>query len=190
MATGCRVKVPTLEEQQVLQQSGAFPGGTPAWVARSGPETSSPRRWSGIIPESFSAKPQGAGQPAPAEQERERKLSKDAEEKAAVETEKKESSPLERIAESCGGMDSSVNDALTTTDVGERIRKFSFLTSRCPSSWDLWLWLGHDQYQAGKWTAAAQSFERVLALNPGNAEAQSLLERAHRTQNTLSPEEW
>lgn len=81
---------------------------------------------------------------------------------------------LAKIDQLCPGTEKRVNDALTTTDMAERIAKYEALTARCPESSDLWVWLGKDYESMKMFSDAGRCYQRAIGLDPSNAEAKSL----------------
>ena len=98
-------------------------------------------------------------------------------------------SPLQRISKLCPSVESETTDALTTTDLRARIRKYESLTNRCPDSADLWLWLGKDYEKAELPVKAGRCFERVLVLDASNKEASDLAAENRRKLNRVQPED-
>jgi len=161
-------------------EKGAFPGGVPDWVAQP---TGADRVGAsgGLIPQTFTQASReqpnsgvltanqstsSAGTYAAPDALKEKK------ETQAEEAQPK--TPLHRIAKLCPNIEKETNTALLTTDVRQRIRAYESLVTRCPDSWDLWLWLGKDYSKSQQLVKAGRCFEKVLVLNPTNEEAQQL----------------
>jgi len=185
----CGLRVPSADEQAKLEEMGAFPGGSPQWITTG---VQSNKGAGGLIPTSYKV-PENTTQEsietgfqekrAAMTQTREDLTYGDTDEPMMGDT---EDSPLARINSVCPGMENDVNEAITTTVRAERIRKYEVLARRCPSSWDLWLWLGRDYLRDNKLAAAGRSYERVLVLNPNQAEADEQLRRIRARQNESS----
>jgi len=158
---GCSLKVPTVSEQAELVRKGAFPGGTPPWIASAAlGQTQGERLSSGLIPEFYSAP-----RPGPQSSTRAR-LRGDVSDKAPQE-DAKELSPLERVEAACPDLENNrVNDALITTDSQVRRVKFELLTKQCQQSADLWYWLAKEQARDGDIAAAKRSLNQSLTLSP------------------------
>lgn len=205
----CRIHVPSASDGQHLIEQGKFVGEVPPWIRQDEKDRSTVTASAGIVPQRFSAPPPvkitRAAVPGPdvnpvvirEENARARLVEKEgegaaddevvtAEEGEGVE---EEVSPLERIEETCPGIESSVVEALQTTDVAQRIRKYSTLTSRCPHSWDLWLWLGKDYQSQGRMVEAGRCYERVLTLDYSNEVARALLAVVRKNLNEGAFEE-
>lgn len=198
-AGGCRVKSPTLDEQRELVRRGAFPSGTPGWMAsQTGLGTQGRAGFGGLIPQVFSTPAEstsGSSQLlATIEQqtaERERRLQQEQLDRqraddrstqalSATGVKDEKDSPLNRINRACPGIESQVNEALTTIDIEQRIAKYVTLTNRCPHSFDLWLWLGKDYEKRNKLVQASRCYEKALVLNNQSEEASRLLEQSRR----------
>ena len=190
---GCRIKSPSLEEQQALVQRGAFPSGTPGWLAAP-TGVSNPISAGGFIPTGFSAPSSGtvaggasaAAERKTAELEYAAKQKAEAARQAELRGEVKKDSPLARIETVCPGLESQVTDALTTTGLDERLQKYVRLTSRCSNSWDLWLWLGKDYQKKKQLVQASRCFEKSLIINAQNPEAEELLAKTRKELNAPS----
>ena len=83
----------------------------------------------------------------------------------------------------CPGAEPAVKEALRTTTRASRIAQYVKLTSRCPQSWDLWLWLGKDYESDGRLVEAGRCYERVLTIDYGNEVAQALLANVRQRLN-------
>ncbi len=187
---GCRIKSPSLEEQQALVQRGAFPSGTPGWLAAP-TGVGNPISAGGFIPTGFA--PPSAGTVAggasaasarkDAELEYAAKQKAEAARQAQLRGEVKKDSPLSRIESVCPGLEREVTDALTTTALDERLQKYIKLTTRCSNSWDLWLWLGKDYQKKKQLVQASRCFEKSLILNAQNEEAEELLTKTRKELN-------
>ena len=164
MLVGCRIKAPTLEEQQALSEQGAFGTGTPNWVARS--TAGSSRSSGGFL--SISA-PEGVIPPTRVVDSRDR-LSI-----AKTRSEKKTLSPFEQLAEDCPGIESDVNDALTTMDVIERVSKYEMLISKCRDNEQLLLWLAEDYILLNDFSEGRRTVNKILTLNSDSQQARELL---------------
>ena len=188
----CRFKSPTQSEGQAFAEAGGFPNGLPAWVQPL--EGSDPARLgkAGIISRSYGPSIQVERSRAQAPQARasyreeleeerrqvaavrERRAELESSDSSGVDN-KADESPLDRIERSCPGLESAVSEALRIENTNARILEYSKLTRRCPSSSDLWFWLGKDYDSAGRHQEAARAFERVLALDKDNDVAKALL---------------
>lgn len=212
LLSSCRFQTPSAAEQQHLVKTGTFPGNVPPWVMQ--PRDKGPRVTgsSGYIPQTFSAPAPvrntqaaipAAGADADPRAVRPVPGFSEAPESQAVqsaETEQAggpiatqpqgqtpaEESPLARISKACPAVEKPAAEALQMTNIGERVRRMQQLTTRCPQSPDLWLWLGRD-YQAQKRLVEAQrSFEKVLTLDSGNQEAQAQLAAIRQQLNNMN----
>ena len=177
----CRFESPSVEEQQYLAGQGAFAGGSPAWVSTAVQGKKAPN----LIPESFAAPDAIRGRLSSdlLDEQRQKSLELAAKEKAAPQKSVPDASPLNRINQVCPGVESSVNDALTTVDLNERIGKYASLTSQCSSAYDLWIWLGNDYLKAERIPEAKRAFDQALVLNPGNTEASQGLDKVSSILN-------
>lgn len=203
LAAGCRIKSPTLEEQRALAERGAFGSGTPAWMSaaagvRSG---SGGGIGGGLIPQVFSppgdsiagntqqqaALRKSAEEALDEQREAQQKL-RTADDRTTKATDTygsrsgatEKESPLDRILAACPGIESQVNDALTTVDTDQRIAKYVQLTNRCSHSWDLWLWLGKDYQKKNRLVQASRCYEKALILNNQAEEAEQLLAESRK----------
>ncbi len=187
---GCRIKSPSMAEQQYLIQKGSFPGGTPEWIASPSPGGSLGGGFSGgFIPQSFIRRVPGQSESqvadarfaaSPAGSAVTPKALEQQQNSAAAES---PNSPLARIASVCPSIESEVNDALLTTDLRQRIRKYESLTVRCPNSGDLWLWLGKDYSKDNQLVKDGRSFESSLIADASLTEAQELLDANRKELN-------
>ena len=188
--TGCRFKSPNLEEQQALVERGAFPSGTPGWLA-SPTGVGNPISGGGFIPTVFAPPSAGSvsgGATAAAERkeaalELAAKQKADAARQSALRGEVKKDSPIGRIESVCPGLESQVTEALTTTALDERLQKYLRLTTRCSNSSDLWLWLGKDYQKKKLLVQASRCFEKSLILDNQNKEAEELLAKTRKELN-------
>lgn len=189
---GCRIKSPSVAEQQALAERGAFPRGVPAWssgaVAAAGAVG---RQAPGIIPTQYERSSLPSSQDRPninrAEVSRRAAMTNTSSpltEADALETSdnRESQSELGRIEALCPGLESDVTSALTTVNIDDRIRQYRRLTSRCPESYDLWLWLAKDFYSAGRIAEAEKAANRVLSLDAGNSSASALITNIRRAK--------
>ena len=182
----CRLKAPTVAEQQKLQEMGAFPSGPPPWVS-TGARGATVGSWGlgGVGGGSYGS-PTGGGGGISRTLNKQESL-QEIQQKRAVQTAKVETpeqnSPLGRIEAICPNVERDVTAALTTEETEIRAAKYLALTIRCPNSWDLWLWLGKDYLKLNRNAEAGRAFEKVLSLNNGNAEATDLLLEVRKHQN-------
>lgn len=190
---GCSFKSPSMAEQQYLIQKGAFPGGVPEWVASPAPGGNFGGSFAGgFIPQSFVRRNPGQSESEIANAQfassaagssvLPRALVTPAETKTKTDSEESKS-PLHRIAAVCSSAEADVNDALLTTDLHQRIRKYESLTVRCPNSADLWLWLGKDYAKDGQPVKAGRCYERALIADASLKEAQDLLDENRKELN-------
>jgi hypothetical protein len=194
LLSSCQFKSPTIAEQKYLVEKGAFPGGVPEWLAAPGPGGSlgAGRALSGgLIPQTFTGPAIENSKSAPNVQQASSSggtfqvpAAIAPQEKKPAEDDKAEKSPLGRIAKLCPSVESEVNEALITIDLLQRIRKYESLVVRCPSSADLWLWLGKDYEKNNQRVKAGRCFEKVLVLDPANQEAEKLLTDNRRALNS------
>ncbi|MFN8392052.1 MAG: hypothetical protein U0136_17305 [Bdellovibrionota bacterium] len=195
LLSSCQFKSPTVAEQKYLVEKGAFPAGTPGWIATPLAGGALPGGGSysgGLIPQTFTGSTPHQNRSAAPTAEESRssagtfKIPTALAEKKEVEDDKDASSPLHRIAKLCPSVESEVNDALITVDLKQRIRKYESLTLRCPQSADLWLWLGKDYSKDGEDVKAGRSFEKVLVIDATNKEASDLLTENRKKLNGTS----
>ncbi len=195
--SACHFKSPSVAEQKVLIEKGAFPAGVPGWVATptGGGSLGAGGVFSGgLIPQTFTGttlRPSDSAMQTASHAGSSSGVFVAPRSVAPVEVKSQDteaSSPLERIAKSCPSIESEVSQNLINTDVNTRIRNYESLTTRCPDSWDLWLWLGKDYEKDGQPVKAGRSFERVLILNSGNKEASDLLAENRRKLNNPEAE--
>ncbi len=189
--SACRFKTPTIAEQKYLMEKGAFPAGVPAWVATptGGGRLGGGGVFSGgLIPQTFT--------PSTIDQSKGAIPSADlagsnagnfstphALRQAAAAAEQEPDSPLHRISKSCPSVESEVSATLTNLDTKQRIRSYESLTTRCPQSADIWLWLGKDYSKDGQLVKAGRAYERVLIIDASHKEAQELLEANRKELN-------
>lgn len=177
--SGCRFKAPTLQEQQALAEKGAFGTSTPAWVARqarasSGMAQSSSGGFLSIsAPEARSATPT-------TEQKVQNRVAR-ANTRATAESQ----TPMEKLTNDCQGLDSQINDALTTVDDIQRIGKYEQLVAKCSSSEQLLLWLAEDYLLLRDFAEARKTVNRILVINSGNQEAAELMRKIN-TESSAS----
>ena len=185
----CRLKAPTVAEQQKLQEMGAFPSGPPPWVS-TGARGATVGTWGlgGVGGGSYGS-PTGAGggRGGISRTLNKQESLQEIQQKRAAQVVKvdtpEQKSPLGRIEATCPNVERDVTAALTTEETEIRAAKYLALTIRCPSSWDLWLWLGKDYLKLNRNAEAGRAFEKVLNLNSGNAEATDLLLEVRKRQN-------
>lgn len=96
---------------------------------------------------------------------------------------KDENSPFNRIAETCPGVESSVSDAVRSTNPADRISKYKQLTLRCPTSPDLWIWLGKEYQTQNKLLDARRCFEQAISLDGANMEARGSLDEVKKNMS-------
>ena len=164
---GCRIKSPTLQEQQALAQRGAFGVSTPAWVARQARASSTLGRAASGGFLSISA-PESKVRPNITDQEDRLAIAKKRPAKDVL-------SPLEKLTNDCKGLEAQITDALTTTDVIERVAKYEYLVSKCSSAEQLLIWLAEDYLTLRDFSAARRTINQILVLNSQSKEAQALL---------------
>ncbi len=193
--TGCALKFPTVSEQQYLIDQGSFPNTLPPWVyVQSSVGWPIKHAAVGLMPPRLRARPRQTN----SEREMEnwvagpvvRASRKKAQEvaKAGQEGSEKKASPLDRIASQCAGMERHVGQALTTTDLSERIHKFKTLTTNCPTSADLWVWYGQDLMRDQQLGAAGVAAEKAVVLDSSLPEATELLKKIRQQQTQASAE--
>ncbi len=186
---GCRFKSATVAEQQALVSRGGFSGGAPAWSPRTvdGSAAGIPLRDSGGIPERFNSPAVSYGANSDNDQffkqvqkSRAKLIETQAggdEEEGIVVNRDKESSPLDRIAKVCPGIDAEAEEAILIENSAVRIQKYQELTRRCPLSADLWTWLSRDQLSSGNFTEAESAARQALAVQPEFKPAQTILDK-------------
>ena len=185
----CRFTVPNASDNRALVKKRAFPAGVPPWAAQADADRPQLRANAGLVPQSFSVPaavsvtrssvPTAASQ---LELRQESEATGDilAADEAAIQEKERSDSPLDRIEQVCPGIEDGVTEALKTTDTASRVRQYESLTTRCPNSWDLWLWLAKDYESTGRYVEANRSLERVLTLNRTSEAAQALLSVVRR----------
>ena len=186
ITVSCRIKNPSLQEQEKLIQDGAFPGGVPPWVVTSShPEIN--RNYSGTIPNRFSSvnreqqRTLGERQDKEPEQNKEQQAEVAQSPTQAIDSSVKQprghisNSPIQRINEVCPGIEGPVSEAVVTEDSAERLVKYKSLVAQCNRSDDLWFWLGKEYLTEGNMQEAKNCFEQVLILNREHREAAGLL---------------
>lgn len=201
----CRFDLPDTREGQSLARAGAFPDQFPTWVVPPDDMETGTASNAGIMPRSYTATPavkssreaqpaNKAGQPN-FERTRMRQINAiERSESATAEkieadtsaVNKADDSPLDRIEQTCPGTENSVSEALRTTDVNERIRKYNTLTKYCSNSSDIWFWLGKDYQSQGRYADAKRCFDKVLVLDPDNEAAKALLKIVNSKANAAS----
>ena len=188
LLAGCSLRVPTPAEQAKLADDGAFPGGTPAWVSAA---VAGPSADAGSIPQHFKAPKATEAAQLSYENEGERIVAEKVTAKPAAPTTNNSEaeaadSPLNRITRSCPSVEADVRQALITPELDQRTKMYAGLVKRCPSSADLWLWLGKDYLAADDLDNATRSFEKVLTYDHDNAEAKSLLSNIGKRQQSAT----
>lgn len=88
--------------------------------------------------------------------------------------------PLQRLERLCPNLEKEAVQALQISDLGQRIKAYERLAVQCPTSPDLWLWLGKDYDRGERMEKAQKCYQKVLALEPANAEAKQLLAAQER----------
>ena len=191
LATGCRIRVPSVEEQQALVAQGAFPGGVPPWVV-SGGGAASGKRMSGVIPSNYlpsksESKLSGfSAEGVDADQKESRTKDSAGDLKTTQPTSSENTliaktqgkgvdSPIQRVQEVCPGTEAKVADAIITDEPSLRLKKFQDLTTQCRNSEDLWFWLAKEYLTEGRLQEAKSCLEQVLMLNRQHKEAYGLL---------------
>ena len=194
LLSACQFKSPSIEEQNYLVTKGAFPSGAPGWLAPSSAAAlGGGQSVGGIIPQStadanrmrsavFTAEEAGSNDATY------KPVAAIANEKKAAAVEAEPNSPLHRIVKSCPTIESEVSDALTTTDLRQRIGKWESLTVRCDGSSDLWVWLGKDYSKDKQFVKAGRCYERALIIDSSNKEAQTLLDENRSVLNAKPAE--
>ncbi len=163
--------MPTVDEQKALLQGGAFAGSVPVWVAKPAAGGAHTKRSSGsLIPETGFSFDSGSDEKINIVESSSRNETDDA----------NVDSPLNRISSLCPGIESEVNQAILSTDIVERVKKFELLRSQCPSSPDIILWLGEDYISLNDFTAARRTINEVLSLDSSNKRAKELLNYMNR----------
>ena len=195
---GCRLVIPSPDENQALLQRGTFVGDTPAWAAQ-GAALGSKRSsiGMGIMPTSFSSSPltspitvgDSAFSKTLAEKKAENYQKKiTAEQSTAadsnVATAQSASSPLSRITAICPGLEKSVTDAITTVERPLKLRKLESLTARCQGSADLWYWLGVEFEAVGRYGEAERTLNLALSFMPEMKEATTLLAKVRESRRS------
>ena len=178
LLSGCRFTSPSVEEQEVLAQKGAFAGGAPAWSSMS----NIGRSKNELIPTEYGTRSINDSTDRTFSASRNERFEQRAkldelmkeEDTGAIE-DVRDSSPIARITALCPSAEQPVTEAITTTDRDARIQKYRRLTRSCPNSADLWLWLGRDYKDAGRASEARQALEQAAYLDPNNAEVKQLL---------------
>jgi tetratricopeptide (TPR) repeat protein len=191
--TSCRFKFPSAVEGNELKQSGVFTGSVPAWINQNEDPAPSPVATGGNIPQTYKESPtvrssretvpSAAGRASVGVKQRLEDAKKEKEAKlqsSGTDSDSADKSPLLRVEDTCPGSEAAVTAALTEENQSARVAKYESLTSRCPESIDLWLWLGK-AYDSGKQYAdAMKAYDRALLLDPSNDEAKGLKAESRR----------
>ena len=194
LLAGCQFRVPSLVEQKELVAKGSFPKGVPTWVPQAALSQRAPVRSPlGVLPASYVSPPRASNlftelrdpsrstslieRTEVAARERLRKR-----ETAEVEQET-EDSPFNRVVRLCPSIESEVSSTLTTSDPEKRASKLEALSSRCPNSGDLQLWLAQAYLRQGENVKAYRSLERAVLLDPSNDQAKALLKETRDKLN-------
>jgi len=165
---GCRVKVPTAEEQAELVQKRTFPAGAPAWFAQTGGRA---QMQGGVIPQTLAvpqaiaARTEDVTYPVLVRAE---EIAKPTDAGA-----ERQLTALQRVNQTCPGREKEINAALTTVELEKRITQYRALSQSCPMSADLLLWLASDYAKAGKHIDARSAYNQVLVLEPTNEDARA-----------------
>lgn len=167
---GCRVKAPTIAEQELLMQRGTFGTSSPAWLARSvRPAQIADGDTGGLLSLNTSGRTFSNASSEPTEKSVMNPLPPEA----PIEN----LSPLEKISRLCPTLESEVNDAITSVDVIDRVQKYEVLSRRCDQSSDLLIWLTQDYVTLQDLTAARRTLDRVRVLDPNNPAVNELSEQ-------------
>ena len=183
---GCRFDVPDPAEQGELVRGGYVAGNSAPWMS---PNVSggSARSSFGVVPDSFnnSIGSSGPSIRAYVDEEEVRRESREAatEAEAKVPAPEADEGPIGRIEKICPGLESQVSEAITTTDLPERIGKYEALSRQCGKSVDIWFWLGRDYYKAGRVVEAGRALDQALIIEPSNREAADLLREVRKPLN-------
>lgn len=191
--SSCRFKFPTAVEGNELKQSGVFTGSVPAWINQNEDPAPKPVATGGTIPQTYKESPtiQGGRDAVPSSAARtqagvERRLDEAQQEKEAklssggAVSGTTDMSPLSRVESSCPGSEAAVTAALTEENQKKRVAKYEALTSRCPESADLWIWLGKAYDSGEQFTDAIKAYDRALLLDPSNDETKGLKAEAKK----------
>ena len=185
-AAACRVKSPTIPEQQALMNRGSFPAGTPPWLY-AGAGTGVPQAQSGVVAPTVSAPAPIANQAESSDMQNKQLLATSAKPAEPAKKAPAVGSPFDRITTLCPNAESAVRQTLTETDREKRISQYEALTKSCPSSTDLWSWLGSDYKKAGRYDEAKSAFEQALALDNNNEDARAALKELSSAAAPVSP---
>lgn len=189
--SACRIKSPTLAEQQALSAKGAL-NAKDSWVAapiQRGQMVNDPvaagipdYTSGGSTPlDNLSAQIQPSTNAEGDSEASERTVATvGSSANTPSVNEVKDESPLDKIARACPGSEKEVTDALKTLDRNSRINKYQVLTGRCPASSNLWDWLGVDYLQSGKIEEAKDCFQKAVLLDNSNQDAKGHLAEAQR----------
>ena len=189
----CSIRVPSVPEQQALQEMGAFPGGLPAWIA-STPSSAKPKILSGIIPTKFaiSRTQPKAEETAPISARKEgedssRQGSSKQEPKVTVSTpsrveDNSVGANIKRIEHSCPYFNNSFTESISSGDSEQRVIAYEQLAKKCETSAEIWLLLGKEYLVDGRLTQSEQAIQRAVGLDASNLDAVMLLEKLKKTK--------
>ncbi len=166
LSSGCRLKSPTIQEQQALVARNSFPSGPPPWISSSalGSNPGARLSFGNLFGSQSSIGVHQDTIPTPTRAERLVALQSQGQEQASTQPTARLDSPLERISAVCPGTERQVNDAITTVEDGEQIDKLLSLTRACPNSSDLWQWLGEAYQRTNQSVSANRCFKRAREL--------------------------
>lgn len=192
VAFGCRLKVPTVQEEHVFLERGGFPGDPPLWLMSSfsNDRNSFPSPSStSLIPLSFGS-PKGA---AVAEEVKNKSflsrqsfltMKKSSAEVQGIVSDERflenieiKNAMFEKTVHLCPRISVLLKQALREVRPLEQLSKFSLLVSQCPTSAELWLMLGKNHLKLNHSSEAKGCLKRVLSLDPGNKQAKGLLDK-------------
>lgn len=183
---GCQLRVPSVPEQQALAERGTFTTGAPAWLYRGVTGAGAPsERDSGIVPSTYAAPGIVGGTALPVGVQEDQALAvlPSQRDNIADEEPPAPTSAIDRVLQTCPGIaESDLSDAIATVELSVQVEKYEQLTRRCRTSADLWLWLAKDYVLQNRDVEANRSLERVLVLEPGNAEARDILSTLRREE--------
>jgi len=178
---GCRLRAPTIGEQQELISRGAFGRGVPQWVASpsigGSPDLA---RTGSVIPQQFEV-PEFASTPE-SNYQAAQEIKKLEDKKREDDKDKQKAEPLgedaqaEKILKKCPHAEGRLHLARGMSDPRERLDGLYRVASVCRDSEELWLWIGNVHRTLSENAEANRSYERSLILNPNNKQAKEALD--------------
>ncbi len=164
----CSFKPASGAAAQAMIDNGAFPGRAPEWITNS-------RKIQAQNYDTNFGSPIG-GARSTSRNVLDRRAEAEKKQKSVVEVVEKQ--PLDKIIEVCPSIEQELSKALITVEPNARIKKYESLTRRCPSSADLWIWLGNDYLAVGDYINANSCALKAFSIDARSKEASELMEKA------------